>query len=117
MVSVVGLQLPGRCPLWKLVCVLWTHQQDQLESASSGWRHSLVEDKQTCVSPRLQSQLDVAVVELKDLICEREKKVEEVHNSLLDIQVSYRPVGTSSTQHAGRTRSLSQSLDITVACL
>lgn len=36
-----------------------------------------------------QSQLGITEVELKDLICERERKVEEIQNSLQDIKVSF----------------------------
>ncbi|XP_044045662.1 E3 ubiquitin-protein ligase TRIM21 [Siniperca chuatsi] len=35
-----------------------------------------------------KSQLGIAEVELKDLICEKERKMEEIHNSLREIQVA-----------------------------
>ncbi|XP_041789066.1 E3 ubiquitin-protein ligase TRIM7 [Chelmon rostratus] len=35
-----------------------------------------------------KSQLGISEVELKDLICEKEKKVEEIHNSLREIQAA-----------------------------
>lgn len=40
----------------------------------------------------LQSQLGISEVELKDVICEKERKLEEIHNSLREIQVSLQSV-------------------------
>lgn len=45
-----------------------------------------------CVSCVLQSQLGISEVELKDLICGKERKVEEIQSALREIQVSPRPV-------------------------
>lgn len=39
-----------------------------------------------------QSQLGILEVELKDLICGKEKKTEDIQNSLREIQVSLQPV-------------------------
>lgn len=45
-----------------------------------------------CVSCVLQSQLGISEVELKDLICGKERKVEEIQSALREIQVSPQPV-------------------------
>lgn len=45
-----------------------------------------------CGFCRLQSQLNISEVELKDLICEKKRKVEEIQNSLQEMQVSYKSV-------------------------
>lgn len=49
-----------------------------------------------CVSCLLQSQLGILEVELKDLICEKQRKVEEVQNALREVQVSFQPGGFRS---------------------
>lgn len=41
-----------------------------------------------CVSCVPQSQLGISEVELKDLICGKERKVEEIQSALREIQVS-----------------------------
>lgn len=47
-----------------------------------------------CVSCLLQSQLGILEVELKDLICEKQRKVEETQNALREVQVSFQPDGS-----------------------
>lgn len=41
-----------------------------------------------CVSCLIQAQLGITEAELKELISERERKVEEIHSSLREIKVS-----------------------------
>ncbi|XP_036956350.1 E3 ubiquitin-protein ligase TRIM7-like isoform X2 [Acanthopagrus latus] len=52
------------------------------------FRYHQVKPKKTCGFCCLQSQLNISEVELKDLICEKKRKVEEIQNSLREIQAA-----------------------------
>lgn len=88
------------CCMWQANNSYWFEWVPSFHQVSSfsrllvviSFRYHQVTPKKTCGFCCLQSQLNISEVALKDLICEKKRKVEEIQNSLREIQVSYNSV-------------------------